>query len=93
MGLEGFWLLFSSIITVIEGVCVFLSVASDRRYVRVFELLVHLGVGARSAVLPRGLYCRNLSLLEGPSCLNATAVHKVFIEFPFGTSRDFKGGW
>ena len=86
MGLEGFQLLSSSVVTVIEGVCVFLSVASNYRYARVFELLVHLGIRARSAVLPRGLYCRNLLLLEGPSCLSATAFHKVFVEFLFGSS-------
>jgi len=79
-------------VTVIEGVCVFLSVASNCRYTRVFKLLVHLGVRAYLAVLPRGLYCRNLLLLEGPSCLSATAVHKVFVEFLFRSLRDFKGG-
>ena len=78
--------------TVIEGVCVFLSVASNRRYIRVFKLLVYLGVRARSAVLPRGLYYRNLSLLEGPSYLCATAFYKVSVEFLFRLSRDFKGG-
>ena len=91
MGPEGFRLLFSSVATVIEGVCVFLSVAGDRRCARVFKLLVHLGIGAYLAVLPRGLYCCNLLLLEGPSCLSATAVYKVFMEFPFRLSRDFKG--
>jgi hypothetical protein len=74
-------LLSSSVVSVIEGVYVFLS--GDCRCVRVFELLVHLGVRARSAVLPRGLYYYNLSLLEGPSCLSATAFHKVFVEFLF----------
>jgi hypothetical protein len=83
-------LLSSSITSIIEGVCVFLS--GNRRYIRVFELLVHLGVRARLAVLPRGLYYRNLSLLEGPSYLCATAFYKVFVEFPFRSSRDFKGG-
>jgi hypothetical protein len=53
---------------------------------------VHLGVRARSAVLPRGLYYRNLSLLEGPSYLYATAFYKVSVEFLFGSSRDFKVG-
>ena len=76
---------------VVEGVCVFLS--GDHRYARVFELLVHLGVRARSAVLPRGLYYRNLSLLEGPSCLYATAFHKVSVEFPLGHREIFKVGW
>jgi len=84
--------LFSgSVASVVEGVRVFLS--GDRRCARVFELLVRLGIRACSAVLPRGLYCRNLSLLEGPSCLNAMAFHEVFMEFPFKLSRDFKGGW
>jgi len=83
-------LLSSGITSVIEGVCVFLS--GDRRCARVFKLLAHLGVRAHLAVLPRGLYYRNLSLSEGPSCLNATAFHKVFVEFPFRSSRDFEGG-
>ena len=83
MGLEGFRLLFSSVVTVVEGVYIFLSVASDYRCARVFELLVHLGIRARSAVLPRGLYYYNLSPLEGPSCLSATAFYKVFVEFLF----------
>ena len=52
---------------------------------------MHLGVGARLAVLPRGLYCHNLSLLEGPSYLSATAFYKVFVEFLFRLLRDFKG--
>jgi hypothetical protein len=90
VGPEGFRLLSSSIASIIEGVYIFLS--GNRRYARVFELLVHLGIRARSAVLPRGLYCRNLSLLEGPSCLCATAFYKVFIEFLFRLSRGFKGG-
>ena len=91
MGLEGFRLLSGSVIAVVEGIYVFLS--SDRRYTRVFELLVHLGIRARLAVLPRGLYYRNLSLLEGPSCLYATAFHKVSVEFPLGRREIFKVGW
>ena len=83
-------MLSGSVATVIEGVCVFLS--GNHRYMRVFKLLVHLGIGAYSAVLPRGLYCRNLSLSEGPSCFGATAFYKVSVEFPFRSSRDFKGG-
>ena len=89
MGLEGFRLLFSSVVIVIEGVYIFLSVASDRRYMRVFKLLEHLGIKACLTVLPRGLYYRNLLLLEGPSCLYATAFYKVSVEFPFKSSRDF----
>ena len=72
---------------VVEGVYIFLS--GNRRYIRVFKLLVHLGVRAYLAVLPRGLYYRNLLLLEGPSYLYATAFYKVSVEFPFGLSRDF----
>ena len=83
MGLEGFRLFSSSVATVIEGVCVFLSVAGNRRCTRVFKLLVYLGIRAYSAVLPRGLYYRNLLLLEGPFCLYVTAFYKVSIEFLF----------
>jgi len=82
VGLEEFRLLFGNITSVIKGVYIFLG--GDRRYIKVFELLAHLGIGARSAVLSRGLYCHNLLLLEGPSCLSATAFHKVFVEFPLG---------
>jgi hypothetical protein len=42
--LKGFRLLSSSIITIIEGIYIFLSVASNRRYIRVFKLLVYLGI-------------------------------------------------
>jgi hypothetical protein len=90
VGLEGFRLLSSSVIAIVEGVWVFLS--GNRRCIRVFKLLVYLGIRAYSAVLPRGLYYCNLSLLEGPSCLCATAFYKVFIEFLFRLSRGFKGG-
>ena len=80
-------MLSSSIISVIKGICVFLS--GNYRYIRVFKLLIHLGIRARLAILPRGLYYRNLSLLEGPSYLNTTAFYKVSIEFPFRSSRSF----
>ena len=82
-------MLSSSVATIIEGVCVFLRVVGNRRYARVFELLAHLGIRAYSAVLPRGLYCRNLLLLEGPSYLSVTAFYEVFVEFLFRLSRDF----
>ena len=74
----------------VEGICVFLS--GNRRYIRVFELLVYLGIRAYLAVLPRGLYYRNLSLLEGPSYLCATAFYKVSVEFPLGRREIFKVG-
>jgi len=75
--------------TVVEGIYIFLSVAGNRRCARVFKLLEHLGIRARSAVLPKGLYYCNLSLLEGPSCLYATAFYKVSVEFLFRLLRDF----
>jgi hypothetical protein len=83
-------LLSSSVMSVIEGVCVLLS--GNRRYVRVFKLLVHLGVRACLAVLPRGLFYCNLLLLGRPSYLSVTAFYKVSVEFLLGLSRDFKGG-
>jgi len=82
-------LLFGSVITVIKGIYVFLN--GDRRCVRVFKLLEHLGIRASLAILPRGLYYYNLLLLEGPSCLYAMAFYKVSVEFPFRSLRDFKG--
>ena len=88
MGLEGFRLLSGSITAVVEGVCVFFS--GNHRYTRVFKLLVHLGIRARSAILPRGLYYRNLSLLEGPFYLYVTAFHKVSIELLLGRHEIFK---
>ena len=75
---------------VVEGVCVFLS--GDRRYARVFKLLVHLGIRACLAVLPRGLYYRNLLLLEGPFYLCVIAFYKVSIEFLLGYREIFKVG-
>jgi hypothetical protein len=83
-------LLFSSVISIIEGVYVFLS--SNYRYIRVSKLLVYLGIRACLAILPRGVYYRNLLLLEGPFYLYITAFYRVFIEFPYRLSRDFKGG-
>ena len=74
----------------VEGVYIFLS--GDYRCIRVFKLLVHLGIRARSAILPRGLYYYNLLLLEGPSYLCATAFYKVSVEFPFRLLQDFKRG-
>jgi hypothetical protein len=71
----------------VEGVYVFLS--GDYRYTRVFKLLVHLGIRAYLAILPRDLYYRNLLLLEGPSYLNATAFYKVSVEFPFRVIMKF----
>ena len=58
----------------------------------VFELLVYLGIRARSAVLPRGLYYRNLLLLEGPFYLYAMAFYKVSVEFLLGYREIFKVG-
>ena len=82
-------MLFSGIITIIKGINVFLNIISDYRCVKVFKLLVYLGTGAYITILLKALYAHNLLLLEGPSCLGAAAVHRVSIEFPFRSSRDF----
>ena len=81
-------MLFRSIIAIIDSIYIFLS--GNYRYIRVFKLLVHLGIRARLAVLPRGLYYYNLSLLEGPSYLYATAFYKVSVEFLLGYYEIFK---
>ena len=82
-----FQLLFSDIITVIEGVNISFNIIGDySRCARVFKLLVYLNAGARTAVLLRALRACNLSLLKGPSCLRAAAVYRVSIEFPFKSS-------
>ena len=86
-------MLFNSIITIIEGVDVFLNIISDcSRYVKVFELLVYLGTRAYIAVLLGVLYACNLLLLEGLFCLRAAAVYRVSIEFLFKSSQYFKRG-
>ena len=78
--------------TIIEGINISLNVVGDcSRYARVFKLLVYLGARARTAILLGALYVYNLSLLKGPSCLGAAAVYKVSVEFPFRSSRCFKG--
>ena len=79
-----------NIISVIKGICVFFS--GNHKYIRVFKLLAHLGIRAYLAVLSRSLYYYNLLLLEGLSCLSATAFHGVSVEFPLRSLRDFKGG-
>ena len=53
---------------------------------------MHLGIRARLAILPRGLYYRNLLLLEGPSYLYMMAFYKVSIEFLLGYYKIFKVG-
>jgi len=83
VGLKGFRLLFSSIMAIVKSIYVFFSVFSDYKYIKVFKLLVYLGVEAYLTVLPKGLYCRNLLLLEGLFGLKVVAFYKVFIEFLF----------
>ena len=77
---------------IIESIYIFFSVASNYRYMRVFKLLVYLGIRAYLAVLPRGLYYYNFLLLEGPSYFKAMAFYRVFIKFSFISSRSFKEG-
>ena len=78
--------------TIIEGVNISLNIVSDySRCIRVFKLLVYLGAGACIAVLLGALRVRDFLLLKGPSCLRAAAVYRVSVEFPFRSSRYFKG--
>jgi len=81
MGLKRFRLFFSSVATIIKGIYIFLSITSDRKYIKVFKLLAHLGIRAYLAVLLKGLYYYNLLLLEGPFYFKMTAFYKVSIEF------------
>ena len=46
-----FWLFFSGVMTIIEGVNVFLNIASGRRCIKVFKLIVYLGTRAYLVVL------------------------------------------
>jgi hypothetical protein len=92
----GFRLLFSGIVTVIEGVNVSLNIIGDySRCIRALKLLVYLGAGACTVVLLGALYARNLLLLRLPSCLITAAVYRVSVEFPFWLSRNFlrEEGW
>jgi len=84
------WLFFSSIAVIIKDVYIFLNVVSDHKYTKILKLLAHLSVGVYIAVLPKGLYIYNLSLLEMPSCLITTAFYKVFIKFLFGLLWNLK---
>ena len=77
-------MLFSSVIIVIKGIYIFFN--GNRKCIRVFKLLKHLGIRAYLAILPKGLYYRNLLLLKGPSCLGTTAFYKVPIGFLFKSS-------
>jgi hypothetical protein len=85
----GFWLLSGGIVTVIEGIYIFLNVISDCGCVRVFKFLAYLGAGAYRVVLLRALCACNLLLLRLPSCFIAAAIYRVSVEFPFKSSRDF----
>jgi hypothetical protein len=90
--LVGFQLLSGSVVTIIEGLRVFLNIVSDCGCVRVFKLLVYLGAGACMVVLLKALHARNLLLSRVPSCLIVAAVHRVSVEFLFRSSRNFKRG-
>ena len=61
------------------SICVFLSIAGNRRYIKVFKLLIYLGIRAYLTVLPKGLYYRNLLLLKGPFYLKATAFYREVV--------------
>ena len=74
---------------IIKGICVFLSVASNYRCIRVFKLLLYLGIKGYSAILSKKLYYCNLLLLKGSFCLTAIAFYKVSMEFLFRLLQDF----
>ena len=88
----GFQLLSRGVATVVKGVCDF-DVVSSYRCVKVFELLSHLSAGACMAILLKNLYNCNFLLSEGLSCLGATAVHEVFVGFPYRLLRDLREEW
>ena len=70
--------------TVIEGVNISLNIISNySKYIRVFKLLVYLGIRACTVILLGVLRAYNLLLLKLPSCLIAAAIYKISIEFPF----------
>ena len=87
-----FWLLSKSVVTVVEGACDF-DVTGSCRCARIFELLLHLGAGACTAILLKNLYSCNFLLLEGPSCFGATAVHEVFIGFLYRLLQNLREEW
>ena len=77
-------MLFSGIITIIEGINISLNVISDyNRYIRVFKLLIYLSTKAYIVVLLGVLYAYNLLLLRLPSCFIAAAIYRISVEFPF----------
>ena len=83
-------MLFSGIITIIEGINISLNVISDyNRYIRVFKLLIYLSTKACTVILLGVLCAYNLLLLKLPSYFIAAAVYKVFIKFPFWLSQNF----
>ena len=53
---------------------------------------MHLSIKTPLAILPRGLYYYNLSLLKRPFYFKATAFYRVSIEFLFILLWDFKKG-
>ena len=75
--------------TVIEGVNIFLDITSSHRCTRVFKLAVYLGMRAYLVVFRR-LYICNLLLAEGPSSFIAIVFYKIFIGFPFRSSRNLR---
>ena len=76
--------------TVIKGVDIFLDIAGSRRCIRVFKLIVYLGIRAHSVVLFGHLYICNLLLLKGPSCLIVTVFYEVSIGFLFRSLRNLR---
>ena len=85
-----FWLLSKGVATIIKNICDF-DIAGSCGCAKVFKFLSHLGTGAHTAILLGNLYNYNFSLSKGPSCFRATAVHKIFVGFPYRSLQDFEG--
>jgi hypothetical protein len=78
--------------TVIKGLYIFFNIISDCKYIKVFKLLMHLGIRAYIIILFKALHARNLLLLKVLSCFIGAAIYKISIKFLFKSSRNFKGG-
>ena len=70
--------------TVVEGINISLNIIGDySRCIRVFKLLVYLGIRACIVVLLKALRVYNFLLLRLPSCFIAAAVFRVSVKFLF----------
>jgi hypothetical protein len=88
----GFQLLFSGIITVIEGIYIFLNIINNCKCIKVLKFLVYLSAGAYIIILLRVLHALNLLLLKVPFCFIVAAIYRVFIKFLFKLLQGFERG-